>query len=59
MTDTQKTDLSETASTAEHQTKKFQKTGQTHDDHATDTSEHVTENMPESDKDTLKKTLKD
>ena len=58
MTDVKKTDLSKTASTAEHQTEKFQQTGQTHDDHPKDTSKHVTENMPESDKETFEKTIK-
>lgn len=59
MTDPKTTDLSETAKTAAHQTEQFQKTGQTHDDHPVDTSKHVTENMPEDDKETLKKTMKD
>ena len=59
MTDVKKTDLHHTAKTADAQTEKFRKTGQAHDDDTADTSAHVTENMPEGDKDTLKKTMKD
>ena len=59
MTDPKHTELSETAKTAEHQTEQFEKTGQTHDDHAKDTSEHVTEHMPKDNKETLEKTMKE
>ena len=59
MTDVKKTDLHDTAATADSQTEKFRKTGQAHDDDTADISAHVTENMPESDKETLKKTMKD
>ena len=58
MTDVKKTDLSETADTADRQTEKFEQTGQTEDDAPVDTSQHVSENMPQSDKDTLEKTIK-
>ncbi|MBU2358879.1 MAG: hypothetical protein KKB02_08135 [Alphaproteobacteria bacterium] len=59
MTDVKKTDLHDTAATADAQTEKFRKTGQAHADDTPDTSAHVTENMPQGDKDTLKKTMKD
>lgn len=59
MTDPKPTDLSETAKTAEDQTGKFRQTGQTQDDQPVDTSAHVTENMPDENKDVLKDTMKD
>ena len=59
MTDVKKTDLHKTADTADAQTEKFRKTGQAHEDHTPDTSAHVTENMTEGDKETLRKTMKD
>ena len=59
MTETKKTDLSETAKTAAHQTEEFKKTGQTHDDKPVDTSAHVSDHMPQENKDVLKDTMKD
>ena len=59
MTDPKPTDLGETARTAEHQTEQFRKTGQTHDDKPVDTSAHVTDHMPQDNKDVLKDTMKD